>query len=73
MVSCGNAIFRSYQQNLCEDRRVQCFLAASTDNTDVLQNIRAGNIIYPIPDNLFEHAAAIEPVSVAVHAVNRTP
>ena len=32
------------------------------------------HIIYPMPDNLaFEHAAMIEPVSVAVHAVKRTP
>ena len=32
------------------------------------------HIAYPIPDTLsFEHAAMIEAVSVAVHAVNRTP
>jgi len=32
------------------------------------------HIIYRMPDNLaFEHAAMIEPVSVAVHAVKRTP
>lgn len=32
------------------------------------------HIAYPIPDSLsFEHAAMIEAVSVAVHAVNRTP
>jgi L-iditol 2-dehydrogenase len=32
------------------------------------------HIIYQLPDGLpFEHAAMIEPVSVAVHAVKRTP
>jgi L-iditol 2-dehydrogenase len=62
--------------NLCDDRRV---LGVSCD--DYRQHgcfaeyaVVPEHIIYPMPDNLaFEHAAMIEPVSVAVHAVKRTP
>ena len=41
MVSCGKCYFcRSDQQNLCRSARPSTFPAASTDNTDVLQNIQ---------------------------------
>ena len=77
MVSCGECIFcERGQMNLCDDRRV---LGVSCD--DYRQHgcfaeyaAVPEHIIYPLPDNLpFEYAAMIEPVSVAVHAVKRTP
>jgi L-iditol 2-dehydrogenase len=77
MVSCGACSFcERGQMNLCDDRRV---LGVSCD--EYRQHgcfaeyaVVPEHIIYPMPDNLpFEHAAMIEPVSVAVHAVKRTP
>ena len=77
MVSCGACDFCARgQMNLCDDRRV---LGVSCE--DYRQHgcfaeyaVVPEHIIYPMPDNLpFEHAAMIEPVSVAVHAVKRTP
>jgi L-iditol 2-dehydrogenase len=77
MVSCNQCGFcERGQMNLCDDRRV---LGVSCD--DYRQHgcfaeyaVVPEHIIYPMPDNLaFEHAAMIEPVSVAVHAVKRTP
>jgi len=62
--------------NLCDNRRV---LGVSCE--DYRQHgcfaeyaVVPEHIIYQLPDDLpFEHAAMIEPVSVAVHAVHRTP
>ena len=77
MVSCGQCFFcRRGEMNLCDNRRV---LGVSCE--DYRQHgcfaeyaVVPEHIIYPMPDNLaFEHAAMIEPVSVAVHAVKRTP
>ncbi len=77
MVSCGECVFcERGQMNLCDDRRV---LGVSCD--DYRQHgcfaeyaVVPVHIIYLLPDNLpFEHAAMIEPVSVAVHAIHRTP
>ena len=77
MVSCGECSFcERGEMNLCDDRRV---LGVSCD--DYRQHgcfaeyaVVPEHIIYSLPDNLsFEHAAMIEPVSVAVHAVKRTP
>ena len=77
MVSCGKCGFcERGQMNLCDDRRV---LGVSCD--DYRQHgcfaeyaVVPEHIIYSLPDNLsFEHAAMIEPVSVAVHAVKRPP
>ena len=77
MVSCGKCYFcRSGQQNLCEDRRVLGVSCSEYRQHGCFAeySVVPEHIIYPIPDNLsFEHAAMIEPVSVAVHAVNRTP
>ena len=75
MVSCGNCYFcNQNQMNLCENRKV---LGVSCE--DYRQHgcfaeyaVVPEHIIYQMPDNLlFEHAAMIEPVSVAVHAVKR--
>jgi len=77
MVSCGQCFFcQRGKMNLCDNRRV---LGVSCE--DYRQHgcfaeyaVVPEHIIYPMPDNLaFEHAAMIEPVSVAVHAVKRTP
>jgi L-iditol 2-dehydrogenase len=74
-VSCGAcASCQRGAVNLCENRRV---LGVSCG--DYRQNgafaeyvVVPENILYPLPETLpFEHAAMIEPVSVAVHAVDR--
>lgn len=77
MISCGQCFFcRKGEPNLCDDRKV---LGVSCD-----EYRRHGafaeyvavpqHIVYRIPDQLsFDHAAMVEPVSVAVHAVNLTP
>lgn len=76
MVSCGQCDFcERGQMNLCDDRRV---LGVSCEDYHqhgcfAEYTVVPEHIIYPMPDNLpFEHAAMIEPVSVAVHAVKRT-
>jgi len=73
MISCNDCeMCESGKTNLCQSRRV---LGVSCDTYR-----QAGcfaeyvkipeHIVYPIPDSLpFEHAALVEPVSVAVHAV----
>ncbi len=77
MISCRQCFFcRGGQPNLCDDRRV---LGVSCD-----EYRRDGafaeyvavpeHIVYKIPDGLsFDLAAMVEPVSVAVHAVDLTP
>lgn len=77
MISCRQCFFcRRGEPNLCDDRKV---LGVSCD-----EYRRHGafaefvavpqHIVYRIPDQLsFDHAAMVEPVSVAVHAVNLTP
>ena len=77
MISCGKCFFcRGGQPNLCDDRRV---LGVSCD-----EYRRHGafaeyvavpeHIVYGIPEGLsFDFAAMVEPVSVAVHAVNLSP
>lgn len=77
MVSCGKCHFcKRGEINLCDARQV---LGVSTgeyrrhgafaEYVSVPQRI-----LYRLPDNVpFEHAAMIEPISVAVHAVNVTP
>ena len=76
-VSCGTCHFcRRGDINLCDNRRVlgvscsefRCE-GAFAEYVSVPQNI-----LYRLPDGLaFEHAAMVEPVSIAVHAVERVP
>ena len=77
MVSCGSCKFcRRGEMNLCEDRRVLGVSCGDYRQHGCFAEyaVVPEHIIYPMPDNLaFEHAAMIEPVSVAVHAVDRTP
>lgn len=76
-VYCGQCHFcRKGQINLCEDRRV---LGVSCD--DYRQHgafadsvVVPQHILYRLPEGLsFAHAAMVEPVSIAFHAVQRTP
>ncbi len=77
MISCGSCAFcRRGEPNLCDERRV---LGVSCDDYRrhgafaEYVNVPE-HIIYSLPDGLpFDHAAMVEPVSVAVHAVNITP
>jgi len=76
MISCARCVFcRNGRPNLCEDRMV---LGVSCDDYR-----RHGafaeyvavpeSIVFALPDALpYDEAAMVEPVSVAVHAVNRT-
>lgn len=77
MIWCGHCDYcQRDMRNMCESRRVLGVSCneyrrdgAFAEYVNVPQRI-----VYPLPDELsFEQAAMIEPVSVAVHAVNRTP
>jgi L-iditol 2-dehydrogenase len=76
-VYCGTCAFcRQGLINLCDNRRV---LGVSCDdyrcNGAFAEFVAVPeHILYKLPDNLpFEQAALVEALSVAVHAVNRTP
>ena len=76
-VYCGTCAFcRQGLVNLCDSRRV---LGVSCDdyrcNGAFAEFVAVPeHILYRLPDNLpFEQAALVEALSVAVHAVNRTP
>jgi L-iditol 2-dehydrogenase len=77
MISCQRCYFcRRGQPNLCDDRKVLGVSCNEYRRHGAFAEFVAvpEHIVYKIPDNLaFDHAAMIEPVSVAVHAVNRTP
>ena len=77
MVSCGSCHFcRRGRANLCDSRRV---LGVSCEDYRrhgaFAQYVSVPRrIVYPLADELaFEHAAMVEPVSVAVHAVDLMP
>lgn len=76
-IYCGRCDFcRAGRINLCDHRRV---LGVSCE--DYRQHgafaqfvVVPQRVLYRLPDALpFEHAALVEPVSIAVHAVRRTP
>jgi L-iditol 2-dehydrogenase len=76
-VYCGKCGYcRSGRINLCDKRSV---LGVSCDefsrNGAYAEYVNVPqHIAYKLPDDLsVEHAAMVEPVSIAVHAVNRTP
>lgn len=75
-VSCGHCHFcRRGEINLCDNRRVLGVSCGEYRQHGAFAELVAvpENIIYPLPDDLpFEHAALIEAVSIAVHAVNIT-
>jgi L-iditol 2-dehydrogenase len=77
MISCGTCRFcRAGQINLCDNRRVVGVSPGEWKQHGAFAEyvVVPQHIVFPLPDGLsFEHAAMVEPVSVAVHAVNRTP
>ncbi len=76
-LSCGHCHFcRRGQANLCDNRRVLGVSCGDYRQHGAFAEfvVVSRSIVYPLPDSLsFEEAAMIEAVSVAVHAVNRTP
>jgi L-iditol 2-dehydrogenase len=76
-VYCGKCHFcRRGEVNLCDDRMVLGVSCGDYRRYGAFAEYVAvpQHIVYPIPDELsFDAAAMIEAVSIAVHAVNRTP
>lgn len=74
-IYCGQCAFcRSGQVNLCENRRVIGVSPTEYKQHGAFAEFVAvpDRILYALPDQLsFERAAMIEPVSIAVHAVQR--
>lgn len=77
MISCGQCYFcRRGQINLCDHRRVLGVSCREFRCEGAFAQYVAvpENIVYRLPDALsFEQAALVEPLSVAVHAVQRVP
>lgn len=75
-IYCGTCRFcRAGQVNLCENRRVVGVSPAEYKQHGAFAELVAvpARILYRLPDGLtFEQAAMVEPVSIAVHAVQRT-
>ncbi len=76
-VSCGDCWYcRRGQVNLCENRQVLGVSCKEYRRHGAFAEYVAVpiRILYRLPDNLtFDQAAMVESVSVAVHAVDRTP
>ncbi len=76
-VYCGRCYFcRRGEVNLCDDRQVLGASVGDYRRNGAFAELVAvpERIVYALPDALtFEHAAMIEPVSVAIHAVGLTP
>ncbi|MFN0172298.1 MAG: galactitol-1-phosphate 5-dehydrogenase [Bryobacteraceae bacterium] len=76
-VSCGKCYFCARGDiNLCDNRQVLGVSTGEFRRHGAFAELVSvpQNIVYSLPDSLaFEHAAMIEAVSVAVHAVNLTP
>ncbi|MCX7048107.1 MAG: galactitol-1-phosphate 5-dehydrogenase [Candidatus Sumerlaeota bacterium] len=74
-VYCGQCFFcQRGQINLCDNRQVLGVSCGDYRRHGAFAEYVAvpQRIIHPIPDDLgFDHAAMIEPVSIALHAVNR--
>jgi len=76
-VYCGKCFFcRRGDVNLCDNRNVLGVSCGDYRRHGAFAEFVSvpGHIVYKLPDNLsFEEAALIESVSIAVHAVSRTP
>lgn len=76
-VSCGQCHFcRRGEINLCDNRQVLGVSCGEYRRHGAFAEYVSvpANILYRLPDALsFDHAAMIEAVSIAVHAVNLTP
>jgi L-iditol 2-dehydrogenase len=77
MISCGRCFFcRQGRPNLCDNRRVLGVSCQEYRRHGAFAEYVAvpESIVVKLPDGLpFNEAAMVEPVSVAVHAVNITP
>jgi len=75
-ISCGGCAFcREGQINLCENRRVVGVAPAEYKQHGAFAEQLAipARILYRLPDDLpYDQAAMVEPVSIAIHAVQRT-
>jgi len=75
MVSCTECTFcRAGEINLCDNRRVLGVSCGDYRRHGCFAEYVSvpSHIVYKLPDGLsFEHAAMVEAVSIAVHAVNR--
>src|SRR5262249_16682340 len=75
--SCGTCFFcRRGEPNLCDNRNVLGVSCGEYRRHGAFAEYVAvpQHIVYPLPEALsFQEAALVESVSVAVHAVNRTP
>jgi L-iditol 2-dehydrogenase len=76
-IFCGSCSFcRRGQANLCEDRRVLGVSCEEYRRQGAFAEFVAvpERVLYRLPDAVaFEHAAMVEPVSIAFHAVRRAP
>jgi len=76
-VSCGRCDYcRADRSNLCDQRKVLGVSCADYRRAGAFAELVAvpEHIVYGLPDEVpFEHAAMVEPVAVAVHAVARAP
>jgi L-iditol 2-dehydrogenase len=76
-VSCGHCYFCCRGEiNLCDNRQVLGVSCGEFRRHGAFAEyvLVPSNILYRLPDSLpYEHAALIEAVSIAVHAVNITP
>jgi len=76
-VYCGACYFcRRGEINLCDNRQVLGVSTGEYRRHGALAEylVVPSRILYRLPDNLtFEQGAFVEPVSIAVHAVERTP
>lgn len=74
-ISCGECAYcRSGQVNLCEARRVVGVAPVEYRQHGAFAELLAvpARILYPLPETLsFTDAAMVEPVSIAIHAVQR--
>lgn len=74
-IYCGRCQYcREGQVNLCEDRRVVGVAPAEYRQHGAFAEFLTlpARVLYALPDTLsFTHAAMVEPVSIAVHAVQR--
>jgi L-iditol 2-dehydrogenase len=77
MISCGTCRFcRAGEINLCDNRRVVGVSPGDWKQHGAFAEyvVVPQQIVFRLPDGLsFAHAAMVEPLSVAVHAVSRAP
>ena len=76
-ISCGDCVFcRRGEINLCEERRVFGVSCQEYRQAGAFAELVAvpQRILYRVPEALpFEHAALLEPFTIAFHAVSRLP